>query len=142
MYYPQTYHHIQEIQKYNIQDYRPRYVTPPKTLFAPFPSPYPPTSTNYVIGWNNSKKPSAKYVKCNECASSADMPSRKQTRVKRGFCRHMIQQEKEEDMERWRVRGRRVLSVLLAHTKMGMERSALTGWMYYVMTWVRLYFCA
>lgn len=23
MYYPQTYHHIQEIQKYNIQDYRP-----------------------------------------------------------------------------------------------------------------------
>lgn len=28
MYRPQTYHHIQEIQKYNIQDYRPRYVTP------------------------------------------------------------------------------------------------------------------
>lgn len=27
MYYPQTYHHIQEIQKYNIQDYRPRYAT-------------------------------------------------------------------------------------------------------------------
>lgn len=27
MYKPQTYHHIQEIQKYNIQDYRPRYVT-------------------------------------------------------------------------------------------------------------------
>jgi phospholipid-transporting ATPase len=26
MYRPQTYHHIQEIQKYNIQDYRPRYV--------------------------------------------------------------------------------------------------------------------
>lgn len=26
MYYPQTYHHIQEIQKYNIQDYRPRFV--------------------------------------------------------------------------------------------------------------------
>jgi phospholipid-transporting ATPase len=24
MYYPETYHHIQEIQKYNIQDYRPR----------------------------------------------------------------------------------------------------------------------
>ncbi|PNY27918.1 Phospholipid-transporting ATPase [Tolypocladium capitatum] len=29
MYWPQTYHHIQEIQKYNIQDYRPRYVDPP-----------------------------------------------------------------------------------------------------------------
>ncbi|TQS39159.1 hypothetical protein Golomagni_00321, partial [Golovinomyces magnicellulatus] len=25
MYFPQSYHHIQEIQKYNIQDYRPRY---------------------------------------------------------------------------------------------------------------------
>jgi phospholipid-transporting ATPase len=25
MYFPQTYHHVQEIQKYNIQDYRPRY---------------------------------------------------------------------------------------------------------------------
>jgi phospholipid-transporting ATPase len=24
MYWPETYHHIQEIQKYNIQDYRPR----------------------------------------------------------------------------------------------------------------------
>lgn len=24
MYYPQAYHHIQEIQKYNVQDYRPR----------------------------------------------------------------------------------------------------------------------
>lgn len=24
MYYPQAYHHVQEIQKYNVQDYRPR----------------------------------------------------------------------------------------------------------------------
>lgn len=34
MYYPQTYHHIQEIQKYNIQDYRPRYesLSPPLLL--------------------------------------------------------------------------------------------------------------
>ena len=31
MYYPQTYHHIQEIQKYNIQDYRPRYVSRQKS---------------------------------------------------------------------------------------------------------------
>jgi hypothetical protein len=27
MYRPQAYHHIQEIQKYNIQDYRPRFVS-------------------------------------------------------------------------------------------------------------------
>lgn len=26
MWWPETYHHVQEIQKYNIQDYRPRYV--------------------------------------------------------------------------------------------------------------------
>lgn len=35
MYYPQSYHHVQEIQKYNIQDYRPRYVIPPLTAFCP-----------------------------------------------------------------------------------------------------------
>ena len=40
MYYPQTYHHIQEIQKYNIQDYRPRYAPPPP--FSSFPTPFPP----------------------------------------------------------------------------------------------------
>ena len=28
MYFPQSYHHVQEIQKYNIQDYRPRYAAP------------------------------------------------------------------------------------------------------------------
>lgn len=27
MYFPQSYHHVQEIQKYNIQDYRPRFVS-------------------------------------------------------------------------------------------------------------------
>lgn len=27
MWFPQPYHHVQEIQKYNIQDYRPRYVS-------------------------------------------------------------------------------------------------------------------
>lgn len=32
MYYPQAYHHIQEIQKYNIQDYRPRLVARSRSL--------------------------------------------------------------------------------------------------------------
>jgi hypothetical protein len=35
MYYPQTYHHVQEIQKYNIQDYRPRYVQRPLLYYTP-----------------------------------------------------------------------------------------------------------
>lgn len=32
MYYPQAYHHVQEIQKYNIQDYRPRLVDPTRAV--------------------------------------------------------------------------------------------------------------
>lgn len=47
MYFPQTYHHIQEIQKYNIQDYRPRWVLPsfssllyPCPLFSTKASPF------------------------------------------------------------------------------------------------------
>ena len=36
MYYPQAYHHVQEIQKYNIQDYRPRYAPrPPAPVLSP-----------------------------------------------------------------------------------------------------------
>ncbi|KAK0646441.1 hypothetical protein B0T16DRAFT_413448 [Cercophora newfieldiana] len=31
---PEAYHHVQEIQKYNIQDYRPRYVLPSVTLIS------------------------------------------------------------------------------------------------------------
>lgn len=37
MYWPQTYHHIQEIQKYNIQDYRPRYVDPLTRTYGNYP---------------------------------------------------------------------------------------------------------
>ena len=36
MYFPETYHHIQEIQKYNIQDYRPRYVPTLKIVNASY----------------------------------------------------------------------------------------------------------
>jgi len=32
MYRPQSYHHVQEIQKFNIQDYRPRYVYPSELI--------------------------------------------------------------------------------------------------------------
>ena len=33
---PEAYHHVQEIQKYNIQDYRPRYVSPSSHSFVSF----------------------------------------------------------------------------------------------------------
>ncbi len=41
MYFPQSYHHVQEIQKYNIQDYRPRYVHCPSSQFPLFTNPVP-----------------------------------------------------------------------------------------------------
>jgi len=100
MYYPQTYHHIQEIQKYNIQDYRPRYA-----LY----SFHAPASSQLLtfIGWNNSKKPSAKYAKSSVCGNNAVMPSRKQTSRRRGCYRLTIPRENVADMEKWRVRNRK-----------------------------------
>lgn len=96
MYYPQAYHHVQEIQKYNIQDYRPRYV------------PFSPTLISILLltlptEWSNSKKPSAKCVKYSVCGNNVDMPFRRQMRVKREFCKRMIRRGREDGMERWRV---------------------------------------
>ena len=41
MYFPQSYHHVQEIQKYNIQDYRPRYVALPLPLLLSYSILFP-----------------------------------------------------------------------------------------------------
>lgn len=83
MYYPQSYHHVQEIQKYNIQDYRPRYVKP-YGLYSSFTTT---ANMNLLTAWSNSKKQSAKSAKCSACASSAATLFRKRTRVKRACCR-------------------------------------------------------
>jgi phospholipid-transporting ATPase len=54
MYRPQTYHHIQEIQKYNIQDYRPRYVLSSRpTSLLPL---LPPLTLRVSVGWSNSRR--------------------------------------------------------------------------------------
>ena len=97
MYRPQTYHHIQEIQKYNIQDYRPRFA-PPLPIKVPL--------LNASRGWNNSRKPSEKCAKCNECENNAVMPSRKPTNRKLVSCKPTTRPEREDGMERWQVRGR------------------------------------
>lgn len=47
MYFPQSYHHVQEIQKFNVQDYRPRYVRL---------SAVDARLLTYVLGWSNSKR--------------------------------------------------------------------------------------
>lgn len=52
MYYPQSYHHIQEIQKYNIQDYRPRFVKLP--LFVSYP--------NFVFRLSSPSEPATSLV--------------------------------------------------------------------------------
>jgi phospholipid-transporting ATPase len=100
MYRPQTYHHIQEIQKYNIQDYRPRYVIPIICHYNSLRQ-----ANAFHTGWNNSKKQSARSAKCSVCASNVAMPSRKQTSPRREFCKHTIPQGREGDMEKWQVRG-------------------------------------
>ena len=85
MYRPQTYHHIQEIQKYNIQDYRPRYAASLSSIIFLtldiFANPSQP------IVWSSSRRPSARCGRCNACASSAVTPSHRQTRARPAFCR-------------------------------------------------------
>jgi phospholipid-transporting ATPase len=96
MYYPQAYHHVQEIQKYNIQDYRPRYVLSviDRTMAS---LTLPPTV------WNNSRKPSARSDRSSACANSAAMPFRRPTSRKPGCCKRMIPRGREADMEKWRA---------------------------------------
>ena len=104
MYKPQTYHHIQEIQKYNIQDYRPRYILDLSPLaIALF------FFTNDIgrPEWSNSKKPFAKFAKCNACANSAAMPSRKPTSRKRESCKPTTRRGREAGMARWPAHGLR-----------------------------------
>jgi phospholipid-transporting ATPase len=83
MYFPQAYHHVQEIQKYNIQDYRPRYVEVTQLNMCTW------MVANNVTGWNSSKKLSARSDKYSVCASSAGMRLVRRTRVRRACCRHM-----------------------------------------------------
>jgi hypothetical protein len=103
MYYPQTYHHIQEIQKYNIQDYRPRYV---------LLSPSPPHLVFYYSlltsssAWNSSRKPSARSARCSACASSAATRSRRPTSRRRESYRRTTPRSTGDGTARWRARDR------------------------------------
>jgi phospholipid-transporting ATPase len=103
MYRPQNYHHIQEIQKYNIQDYRPRYVL----LLTVFDSGWDKFANGTcVTEWNNSKKRSARYDKSSVCASREGMPSRRRTSRRHACSRRTTRRRTEEGTERWPRRGR------------------------------------
>lgn len=101
MYWPQTYHHIQEIQKYNIQDYRPRYAGGKSEAGCTFRR----ANVFCVTGWSSSKRPFGKCGKCSACVSSVAMPSRRPTRVRRACCRRTTRRNTEAGTARWRAHG-------------------------------------
>lgn len=102
MYKPQTYHHIQEIQKYNIQDYRPRYVA---SVFPLMGITSFANSGSHNTVWNSSKKPFARSVKSSACANSEDTLSRKQTSRKHVYSKHTTRHKPVDVMERWSALG-------------------------------------
>ena len=97
MYYPQSYHHVQEIQKYNIQDYRPRYVLRWLHIAR--------VNADYQTGWNNFKRRSGKCGKSSECESNADMPSCKRMSHRHVCYKPTIPRGNVEGMVRWLVVG-------------------------------------
>lgn len=97
MYYPQAYHHVQEIQKYNIQDYRPRSV-----LLTQFTDEA--EDADQPTGWSNSRKLSAKSGRSSACGNSAATHSRRPTNRRRGCCRHTIPRGNEAGMVKWHLR--------------------------------------
>lgn len=104
MYYPQAYHHIQEIQKYNIQDYRPRSVAHCLLTFASCAG-QDPTVLMHAVEWSNSKRLSGKYGRSSVCASNVDMPSLKQMSRRQEYCKLTTRRANVAGMARWRVRG-------------------------------------
>lgn len=56
-------------------------------------------------GWSNSKRPFGKSGKCSACASSAAMPSRRQTSPRRAYCRRTIPLSIVGGTARWPAPG-------------------------------------
>ena len=104
MYRPQNYHHIQEIQKYNIQDYRPRYVPPLDCRHSGCCGTL--LTTRVSPGWSNSKRRSARYDRYSACASREGTPSRRRTSRRHACSRRTTRRRTEEGTERWPRRGR------------------------------------
>lgn len=98
MYFPQSYHHVQEIQKYNVQDYRPRYVI--AITAGSFRRGHVTVWLTRSAGWNSSRKRSGRCGRCSACGSRGVMPSVKRTRVRRGCCRRTIRRGREGGMAR------------------------------------------
>ena len=82
MYYPKQYHYVQEIQKFNVADYRPRYSHPSHTQMLP-------SGLTFIV-WSNSRKRSVKCDKYKECVSNVATPSPKATKAKCVSFVHMI----------------------------------------------------
>ena len=103
MYYPQSYHHVQEIQKYNIQDYRPRYAAMTHHVICIL------LTRLACLEWSSSRRRSGKFDRYRGCGSSAVMRSHRRMSLKLGFCRRMIRLEREADMVKWLVVGHEIV---------------------------------
>lgn len=106
---PEAYHHVQEIQKYNIQDYRPRYVSFPFFFYLrPCDSLSLATANKiwFTTAWNSSKRRSARSGRSSACASSAATPSPRPTSRRPGCCRPTTRRSTAGGTARWRARGR------------------------------------
>lgn len=113
MFRPESYHHVQEIQKYNIQDYRPRYVSPSwrrdrtrrrTAMMREY--------ANAMAEWSNSKRRFEKSDRCKGCENSAGTRFHRRMRVRLGCCKLMIPHGREDGMERCRlVEGNRKLEI-------------------------------
>jgi hypothetical protein len=124
MYFPQTYHHVQEIQKYNIQDYRPRYVTKILIIYLrSCTTKTTPYQHHFIeVGavtdilsaeWNNSKRQSAKCGRSSACGNKEVTHSRKQTNRKRAYSKRTILRGPEDAMEKWQARDLVMVQLLL-----------------------------
>jgi len=107
MYWPRTYHHIQEIQKYNIQDYRPRYVVLLPFLKLRCRAKNKKLTARPHLAWNNSKRPFAKSAKSSVCVSKEATPSHKPKRARQGSSRRTTPPNIVDGTAKWRAPGRR-----------------------------------
>lgn len=109
MYLSKPYHHIQELQKYNIQDYRPRYVpsyfakkASQREMHSKFTMVKYSTLT-CLSEWSNFRKQFGKSDKCSECESSVATLSRRPTKARHVCFKHTTRRNTEVVTERWRA---------------------------------------
>ena len=86
---PLSYHIAQELQKYNIPDYRPR-----QEQYVYFRLSFPVSINAHVVG---SKRPSRRFVRSNECGAIVDLRSVRRkavVKIRHDLSEHMIHRKR------------------------------------------------